>query len=214
MTPLLHASRSRNSSPSCPSAPSLTCLMPELGIRKQMLDMYLPKARKSDKPLPVIVFIHGGGWLHGDRHTSPVRIHITCDDNGFIVRTTAFPSSQLPDFPRSRTFLTNFLHDFDHDLQRRAALTPPPSASSGSLGRTHSHQSGSSQIGLTPAAARVPAVTRDELKARVAELESTSQRLFEIASASNTEYTARRLRQAVKVEAGYQFDGGWMVRGA
>lgn len=34
---------------------------------KQMLDLYLPKQRASDKPLPVVVFIHGGGWSGGDR---------------------------------------------------------------------------------------------------------------------------------------------------
>ena len=34
---------------------------------RQMLDLYLPKQRKSDKPLPVIVYIHGGGWINGDR---------------------------------------------------------------------------------------------------------------------------------------------------
>ncbi len=33
----------------------------------QRLDLYLPKERKSDKPLPVIVFIHGGGWKAGDK---------------------------------------------------------------------------------------------------------------------------------------------------
>ena len=34
---------------------------------KQMVDVYLPKKRNSDKPLPVVAFIHGGGWIHGDR---------------------------------------------------------------------------------------------------------------------------------------------------
>ena len=34
---------------------------------RQKLDLYLPKERKSDKPLPVIVFIHGGGWRNGDK---------------------------------------------------------------------------------------------------------------------------------------------------
>lgn len=33
----------------------------------QMLDLYLPKTRSSDKPLPVIVYIHGGGWINGSR---------------------------------------------------------------------------------------------------------------------------------------------------
>ncbi len=34
---------------------------------KQMVDLYLPKKRNSDKPLPVIAMIHGGGWVNGDR---------------------------------------------------------------------------------------------------------------------------------------------------
>jgi acetyl esterase/lipase len=34
---------------------------------RQKLDLYLPKKRASDKPLPVIVFIHGGGWRNGDK---------------------------------------------------------------------------------------------------------------------------------------------------
>jgi len=34
---------------------------------RQKLDLYLPKLRKSEKPLPVIVFIHGGGWRAGDK---------------------------------------------------------------------------------------------------------------------------------------------------
>jgi len=35
--------------------------------QKQMLDLFLPKNRTTDQPLPVIVFIHGGGWKGGDR---------------------------------------------------------------------------------------------------------------------------------------------------
>lgn len=34
---------------------------------KQALDLYLPKQRKTDKPLPVVAYIHGGGWINGDR---------------------------------------------------------------------------------------------------------------------------------------------------
>lgn len=34
---------------------------------RQALDLFLPKTRKSDKPLPVVAFIHGGGWRNGDK---------------------------------------------------------------------------------------------------------------------------------------------------
>src|SRR5262249_38778427 len=33
----------------------------------QCVDLYLPKQRKSDKPLPVIAYLHGGGWINGHR---------------------------------------------------------------------------------------------------------------------------------------------------
>jgi acetyl esterase/lipase len=34
---------------------------------RQRLDLYLPKSRKDDKPLPIVVFIHGGAWQAGDK---------------------------------------------------------------------------------------------------------------------------------------------------
>ncbi len=34
---------------------------------KQAVDVYLPKKRATDQPLPVIALIHGGGWVNGDR---------------------------------------------------------------------------------------------------------------------------------------------------
>lgn len=34
---------------------------------RQKLDLYLPKKRNDDKPLPIVVFIHGGGWKAGDK---------------------------------------------------------------------------------------------------------------------------------------------------
>ena len=34
---------------------------------RQKLDLYLPRERAAGKPLPVIVFVHGGGWRAGDK---------------------------------------------------------------------------------------------------------------------------------------------------
>jgi acetyl esterase/lipase len=34
---------------------------------RQQLDLYLPLNIRSDKPLPLIVFIHGGGWQKGSK---------------------------------------------------------------------------------------------------------------------------------------------------
>lgn len=37
------------------------------GNPRQTLDLYLPKAQAADTRLPVIVFIHGGGWVGGNK---------------------------------------------------------------------------------------------------------------------------------------------------
>ena len=37
--------------------------------RSLMADLYLPRA--SLRPLPVIVYLHGGGWRIGDRRLAP-----------------------------------------------------------------------------------------------------------------------------------------------
>jgi acetyl esterase/lipase len=34
---------------------------------RQKLDLFLPKQRANEKPLPVVAFIHGGGWQKGDK---------------------------------------------------------------------------------------------------------------------------------------------------
>lgn len=36
---------------------------------RQRLDLLLPKARSADKPLPVIVAVHGGAWMGGDKRS-------------------------------------------------------------------------------------------------------------------------------------------------
>jgi acetyl esterase/lipase len=35
--------------------------------KRQRLDLYLPKDRAAGKKLPVLVFVHGGAWLGGDK---------------------------------------------------------------------------------------------------------------------------------------------------
>lgn len=41
---------------------------------RQMLDLALPVQRKSARPLPVVVFIHGGGWRQGSKNGGLRRI--------------------------------------------------------------------------------------------------------------------------------------------
>jgi len=37
---------------------------------RQTLDLFLPKIRNSDEILPIIVYIHGGGWKSGSKETA------------------------------------------------------------------------------------------------------------------------------------------------
>jgi len=62
------------------------------------------------------------------RHSSPAHIHVARSDGGWLVRAVAFPAAHLPNLNTSTTFLKEFLKDFGNDLQRRAKLSPPPSA--------------------------------------------------------------------------------------
>ena len=44
---------------------------------KQKVDLYLPKKRNTDKPIPVVALIHGGGWVNAqalmfDKEKKPV----------------------------------------------------------------------------------------------------------------------------------------------
>src|SRR5438876_214276 len=42
------------------------------GDKAQSLDLYLPE-RASDKPLPLVVWIHGGGWSAGSKADCPAK---------------------------------------------------------------------------------------------------------------------------------------------
>ncbi len=41
---------------------------------RQRLDLLLPKTRTSKGPLPVVAFVHGGGWRNGDKRTGIGRL--------------------------------------------------------------------------------------------------------------------------------------------
>ena len=65
------------------------------GHRRQKLDLFLPLT-KSDKPLPLVIFVHGGGWKGGDKGSAPVREFI---EAGFAVASLNYRLSQHAIFP-------------------------------------------------------------------------------------------------------------------
>jgi acetyl esterase/lipase len=49
-----------------------------------LLDVYIPKSAQADKPLPVVIWTHGGAWLSGDkRDAGPYFSRLA--DQGFVV---------------------------------------------------------------------------------------------------------------------------------
>jgi acetyl esterase/lipase len=59
-----------------------------------LLDLYLPQP--TDKPVPVILYVHGGAWLGGDKHGGPA---IGFSGRGFAVASINYRLSQEAIFP-------------------------------------------------------------------------------------------------------------------
>lgn len=51
---------------------------------RQKLDLYLPKKRLTNKPLPLIAFIHGGGWRNGDKRGGLRRVAALVESGEFV----------------------------------------------------------------------------------------------------------------------------------
>ncbi|MEZ5385465.1 MAG: alpha/beta hydrolase [Prosthecobacter sp.] len=67
----------------------------EGGDEAQKLDIYLPEA-SSEKPLPLIVHIHGGGWRAGSKFPCPVMGLVL---KGYAVASVEYRFSQKAVFP-------------------------------------------------------------------------------------------------------------------
>ena len=67
----------------------------EGGDEAQKLDLYLPE-KPADKPLPLIVHIHGGGWRAGSKYPCPVAGLVL---KGYAVASVEYRFSQKAVFP-------------------------------------------------------------------------------------------------------------------
>ena len=65
------------------------------GSPNQVLDLYLPE-RPSDKPLPLMIWIHGGAWIGGSQADPPVVFLAT---NGFAVASIQYRFSSQAKWP-------------------------------------------------------------------------------------------------------------------
>jgi len=66
----------------------------EKGHERQKLDLYLPE--KADGPLPVIVWVHGGGWQGGSKDRCPA---VRFVPKGYAVASINYRLSQHAPFP-------------------------------------------------------------------------------------------------------------------
>jgi acetyl esterase/lipase len=65
------------------------------GDAAQVLDVYTPE-QASDKPLPLIVYVHGGGWHAGSKAGCPAKGLVT---QGYVVASVEYRFSQKALFP-------------------------------------------------------------------------------------------------------------------
>ena len=63
--------------------------------RAMLLDVYLPE--KGDKPLPLIIWIHGGAWVAGSKDNPSPALRFTT--NGYAVAHVGYRLSQEAKFP-------------------------------------------------------------------------------------------------------------------
>ena len=66
----------------------------ENGHQRQKLDLFVP--RSDDGPLPLIVWIHGGGWQGGSKDGCPMAAYVA---RGYVVASINYRLSQHAVFP-------------------------------------------------------------------------------------------------------------------
>ena len=66
---------------------------------RQSLDLILPKKRAGDKPLPLLVFIHGGGWRNGSKTSGLGRVMPYLQTGKFVGATIGYRLSGEAKWP-------------------------------------------------------------------------------------------------------------------
>ncbi len=91
-------------------------------VENQLLDLYIPT--KSYPLIPLVVFIHGGAWLQGDKSEAK-DIGLLLAQNGFAVASLNYRLSsqaqypaQLEDCQKAIAFLRSKAHDYGYNPDR------------------------------------------------------------------------------------------------
>jgi len=62
----------------------------ETGSKRQTLDLYLPKETGNREKLPLIVYIHGGGWMVGDKNQAKWRMQAFMESGEYAVASVNY----------------------------------------------------------------------------------------------------------------------------
>jgi len=99
-------------------------------LQKHLLDIYLPPDAKGK--IPLVVFIHGGGWLNNDKYADMGYMKKTVSEiisNGFALAsidyrfsTQAIFPAQIQDCNRAVSFLYDHADKFGFDINRFAVM--------------------------------------------------------------------------------------------
>ncbi len=75
--------------------------VPYAGTRnpRQRLDLYLPRDRKADQPVPLVVYIHGGAWLGGDKRAGAGEIGYLVASGDYAGASVAYRLSGEAQWP-------------------------------------------------------------------------------------------------------------------
>lgn len=95
--PLVFAQQKRKKQQALPAGVrvirDLSYSSPESGAL--LLDLYLPE-KKSDKPLPVVIWVHGGGWKNGSKNRTPA---VFLAQHGFAVASINYRLLDVAQWP-------------------------------------------------------------------------------------------------------------------
>ena len=92
---------------------------------RQKLDLFFPKKRSIENPLPLVAFIHGGGWRNGDKRSGLHRVAAFVESGEFVgasigsrLRSEAIWPAQIHDCKAAIRWLRAHADEFGFDPDR------------------------------------------------------------------------------------------------
>ncbi len=96
---------------------------------RQKLDLFFAKKRAIEKPLPLVVFIHGGGWQNGDKRSGLHRVAAFVESGEFVgasigyrLSSEAIWPAQIHDCKAAIRWLRAHAVEFGFDPDRIAVM--------------------------------------------------------------------------------------------